>query len=225
MNQFSEIECVFTRVKQVTNDCSCVNQVSLPWENCSFELKEDSAPLFPPLHAVPGFNPVFTFHFCFLPLRQGLALSFKVTLTWCASRTRLGWQGHTILYYYSGLKIFVMICLDFSSQQGWRAPTLNLIKAFWTSWTIFLPTPKSTLVVLLSAPQERTFLLTGSLRKKCIDFFFLSAPLASIKVKAGLFRVKYYVLKVQCWATIRCQFWWSIKRCFFLLLWNICLFP
>lgn len=149
-------------------------QVSLPWENCSFESKGDGASLFPPLHAVPGFNPVFMFHFWFLPLRQNLALSFKVTLTWCASAPpphMLGLQAHTILYYYSGLKIFVTICLDFSSQQGWRAPTLNLIKAFWTSWTIFLSTPKSTLVLLFSVPQERTFLLTGSLRKKCIDFF------------------------------------------------------
>lgn len=199
-------------------------QVSLPWENCSFESKGDSASLFPPLHAVPGFNPVFMFHFCFLPLRQSLALSFKVTLTWCASappHARITTTHYFVLLFRIEDLCY---CLDFSSQQGWRAPTLNLIKAFWTSWTIFLSTPKSTLVLLFSASQERTFLLTGSLRKKCIDFFSLSAPLASIKVNAGIFRVKYYILEVQCWATIRCQFWRSIKRCF-LLLWNICLFP
>lgn len=93
-------------------------QVSLPWENCSFESKGDGASLFPPLHAVPGFNPVFMFHFCFLPLRQSLALSFKVTLTWCASAPppMLGLQLHTILYYYSGLKIFVTVWISLPNK-------------------------------------------------------------------------------------------------------------
>lgn len=158
-------------------------RVSLPWENCSFESKGDGASLFPPLHAVPGFNPVFMLHFCFLPLRQSCpAIQGDLDLMRLRPPPMLGLQPHTILYYYSWLKIFVTICLNFSSQQGWRAPTLNLIKAFWTSWTIFLSTPEIHSGVTPLSSSRKDIFANGEFKKEVYWFFSYLLPLLLLKL-------------------------------------------
>lgn len=123
----------------------------------------------------------FIFVFC---LWDSLDLPFKVTLTWCVSvpPSMLGLQPHTILYYYSWLKIFVTICLNFSSQQGWRAPTLNLIKAFWTSWTIFLSTPEIHSGVTPLSSSRKDIFANGEFKKEVYWFFSYLLPLLLLKL-------------------------------------------
>lgn len=184
MSQFSEIECIVTRAKQVTNDCSCVNQPGCPFPEKTAHLSQREKVPHYFLHFMQSRDLIpflcFIFVFC---LWDSLALPFKVTLTWCVSTPpMLGLQPHTILYYYSWLKIFVTICLNFSSQQGWRAPTLNLIKAFWTSWTIFLSTPEIHSGVTPLSSSRKDIFANGEFKKEVYWFFSYLLPLLLLKL-------------------------------------------
>lgn len=94
------------------------------------------------------------------------------------------------------------VCISLPNKTEGPLLWISLKHSELPGW-FFFPPPNPLWFYSSQLLKKGHFLLTGNLRKKCIDFF-LSPPLASIKVNAGIFRVKNYILEVQCWVSIRC---------------------